>query len=91
VTEAWLRQYQVLPGRTHPMMNTSGSGGYLLTATKIYDDATANSTLIARNAQRKALRAAKLVAANGSAASAAISSNGMDVTGDTLDDAMDDG
>ncbi|KIO22383.1 hypothetical protein M407DRAFT_216590 [Tulasnella calospora MUT 4182] len=36
VTEAWLRQYQVLPGRTHPMMNMSGSGGYLLSAMKVY-------------------------------------------------------
>ncbi|KAG8907198.1 tRNA (adenine(58)-N(1))-methyltransferase non-catalytic subunit trm6 [Tulasnella sp. 417] len=54
VTEAWLRQYQVLPGRTHPMMNMSGSGGYLLSAMKVYDDETANSEWIARTAQRKA-------------------------------------
>ncbi|CAH1756353.1 7502_t:CDS:10 [Entrophospora sp. SA101] len=33
ITESWLRQYQVLPGRTHPFMSTSGGGGYLLTAT----------------------------------------------------------
>ncbi|KAG8891982.1 tRNA (adenine(58)-N(1))-methyltransferase non-catalytic subunit trm6, partial [Tulasnella sp. 403] len=49
ITEAWHRQYQVLPGRTHPMMNTSGSGGYLLSVTKVYDDATANSV----NARRR--------------------------------------
>ncbi|CAG8635317.1 522_t:CDS:2, partial [Dentiscutata heterogama] len=30
ITESWLRQYQVLPGRTHPSMSTSGGGGYLL-------------------------------------------------------------
>ncbi|KAI0322994.1 Gcd10p-domain-containing protein [Amylostereum chailletii] len=36
VTETWLRRYQVLPGRTHPMMTTSGSGGYLLHATRMY-------------------------------------------------------
>ncbi|KZV70983.1 Gcd10p-domain-containing protein [Peniophora sp. CONT] len=35
VTESWLRRYQVLPGRTHPTMVTSGSGGYLLHATKM--------------------------------------------------------
>jgi len=35
VTESWLRCYQVLPGRTHPTMSTSGSGGYLLSATKM--------------------------------------------------------
>ncbi|KAL6303984.1 Gcd10p-domain-containing protein [Sparassis latifolia] len=36
VSELWLRQYQVLPGRTHPMMNTSGSGGFILHAIKVY-------------------------------------------------------
>ena len=36
VTESWLRRYQVLPGRTHPTMVTSGSGGFLLHATKMY-------------------------------------------------------
>ncbi|TFK19974.1 Gcd10p-domain-containing protein [Coprinopsis marcescibilis] len=43
VTEAWLRQYQVLPGRTHPMMAMSGSGGFILHATKIYDDPSASA------------------------------------------------
>ncbi|KAI1295646.1 tRNA (adenine(58)-N(1))-methyltransferase non-catalytic subunit TRM6 [Halotydeus destructor] len=32
--ESWLRRYQVLPGRTRPEMNMSGSGGYILTGTK---------------------------------------------------------
>ncbi|KAJ6621065.1 Gcd10p family-domain-containing protein [Mycena sp. CBHHK59/15] len=36
VTEVWLRRYQVLPGRTHPTMNTSGSGGFILHAIKMY-------------------------------------------------------
>ncbi|KAF9650278.1 Gcd10p-domain-containing protein [Thelephora ganbajun] len=36
VTEAWKRKYQVLPGRTHPTMNMSGSGGYILHAFKMY-------------------------------------------------------
>ncbi|EIM92889.1 Gcd10p-domain-containing protein [Stereum hirsutum FP-91666 SS1] len=36
ITESWLRRYQVLPGRTHPTMVTSGSGGYLLHTTKVY-------------------------------------------------------
>ncbi|XP_072167915.1 tRNA (adenine(58)-N(1))-methyltransferase non-catalytic subunit TRM6-like [Diadema setosum] len=31
LTETWLRDYQVLPDRTHPMINMSGTGGYLLT------------------------------------------------------------
>ncbi|KZP25277.1 Gcd10p-domain-containing protein, partial [Athelia psychrophila] len=37
VSEAWLRRYQVLPGRTHPTMNTSGSGGFLFSVIKVYD------------------------------------------------------
>ncbi|KAF8204077.1 Gcd10p family-domain-containing protein [Pholiota molesta] len=41
VSETWLRRYQVLPGRTHPMMAMSGSGGFLCHATKIYDDPNA--------------------------------------------------
>ncbi|KJA28350.1 hypothetical protein HYPSUDRAFT_33713 [Hypholoma sublateritium FD-334 SS-4] len=41
VSESWLRRYQVLPGRTHPMMAMSGSGGFICHATKIYDDPSA--------------------------------------------------
>lgn len=36
VTESWLRHYQVLPGRSHPFMNMSGTGGFLLSALKVY-------------------------------------------------------
>lgn len=35
LTESWQRTYQVLPGRTHPMMTTSAMGGYLLHATRV--------------------------------------------------------
>ncbi|EIW86980.1 Gcd10p-domain-containing protein [Coniophora puteana RWD-64-598 SS2] len=35
ITESWSRRYQVLPGRTHPMMSTSGTGGFLLHAIKV--------------------------------------------------------
>lgn len=38
IVEGWLRQYQVLPGRTHPMMAMSGSGGYVLHTIKVFDD-----------------------------------------------------
>ncbi|KAL4070689.1 Gcd10p family-domain-containing protein [Scleroderma citrinum] len=38
VTEGWLRRYQVLPGRTHPTMNTTGSAGFLLHVIKVYAD-----------------------------------------------------
>ena len=30
LTESWLRDYQILPERTHPDIRISGSGGYLL-------------------------------------------------------------
>jgi tRNA (adenine-N(1)-)-methyltransferase non-catalytic subunit len=35
LTESWLREHQVLPSRTHPMMTTSGSGGYVLSAIRV--------------------------------------------------------
>lgn len=35
LSETWLRQYQVLPNRTHPEVNMSGGGGYILTGTKL--------------------------------------------------------
>lgn len=30
LADTWLREYQILPGRSHPNMYMSGSGGYLL-------------------------------------------------------------
>ncbi|XP_043201481.1 tRNA (adenine(58)-N(1))-methyltransferase non-catalytic subunit TRM6-like [Amphibalanus amphitrite] len=35
VTETWLRNYQVLPERTHPEINMSGGGGYILSGFKV--------------------------------------------------------
>jgi tRNA (adenine-N(1)-)-methyltransferase non-catalytic subunit len=35
LTDTWLREYQVLPGRSHPNMTMSQSGGYLLSGIKI--------------------------------------------------------
>ncbi|PPR01928.1 hypothetical protein CVT24_001267 [Panaeolus cyanescens] len=53
VTEAWLRRYQVLPGRTHPMMAMSGSGGFIMHTIKIYDDPNAQYALMQRRAKHK--------------------------------------
>ena len=36
LTESWLRDIQVLPGRSHPEVMMSGGGGYLLSG--IYVD-----------------------------------------------------
>lgn len=35
ISEPWLREYQVLPSRTHPRMQMSAFGGYILTGTRI--------------------------------------------------------
>ncbi|KAK9676125.1 hypothetical protein RND81_11G055900 [Saponaria officinalis] len=36
ILEPWLREYQVLPSRTHPRMQMSAFGGYVLCGTKIW-------------------------------------------------------
>ena len=35
LSDTWMRQYQVLEGRTHPSMNMTQSGGFILTGTKL--------------------------------------------------------
>ena len=35
LSEVWFREYQVLPERTHPTMQMSGSGGYILSGIKV--------------------------------------------------------
>lgn len=36
--ETWMREYQVLPSRTHPMMRMHGASGYILFGTKVNND-----------------------------------------------------
>ncbi|XP_042359863.1 tRNA (adenine(58)-N(1))-methyltransferase non-catalytic subunit TRM6 [Plectropomus leopardus] len=38
LTDTWLRHYQVLPNRTHPVLLMSGGGGYLLSGTTVATD-----------------------------------------------------
>uniref|UniRef100_UPI003AAF9180 tRNA (adenine(58)-N(1))-methyltransferase non-catalytic subunit TRM6 n=1 Tax=Centroberyx gerrardi TaxID=166262 RepID=UPI003AAF9180 len=38
LTDSWLRHYQVLPNRTHPVLLMSGGGGYLLSGTTVATD-----------------------------------------------------
>uniref|UniRef100_A0A673ZML5 tRNA (adenine(58)-N(1))-methyltransferase non-catalytic subunit TRM6 n=1 Tax=Salmo trutta TaxID=8032 RepID=A0A673ZML5_SALTR len=38
LTDSWIRHYQVLPNRTHPMLLMSGGGGYLLSGTTVATD-----------------------------------------------------
>jgi len=35
LTETWMRTYQVLPDRTHPMMNMEAASGYVLSGMKV--------------------------------------------------------
>ncbi|ORY20867.1 Gcd10p family-domain-containing protein [Naematelia encephala] len=53
LTESWTRTYQVLPGRTHPMMTTSATGGYLFYATKVIQSGTVPAATKSRFQQRK--------------------------------------
>ncbi|KAK2890348.1 tRNA (adenine(58)-N(1))-methyltransferase non-catalytic subunit TRM6 [Channa argus] len=38
LTDTWLRHYQVLPNRTHPVLLMSGGGGYVLSGTTVAMD-----------------------------------------------------
>ncbi|XP_008311454.1 tRNA (adenine(58)-N(1))-methyltransferase non-catalytic subunit TRM6 [Cynoglossus semilaevis] len=38
LTDTWLRHYQVLPNRTHPLLLMSGGGGYILSGTTVAVD-----------------------------------------------------
>lgn len=51
VSEPWLRRYQVLPGRTHPEMTTSASGGYILNAVRILDEDEADACVASMSEQ----------------------------------------
>ncbi|GAA6097883.1 tRNA (adenine(58)-N(1))-methyltransferase non-catalytic subunit TRM6 [Tachysurus ichikawai] len=44
LTDSWLRHYQVLPNRTHPVLLMSGGGGYLLSGITVSVDATTSGT-----------------------------------------------
>jgi hypothetical protein len=35
LSDTWMREYQVLEGRTHPSMNMTQSGGFVLVGTKL--------------------------------------------------------
>ncbi|KAG9102889.1 tRNA (adenine(58)-N(1))-methyltransferase non-catalytic subunit trm6 [Ceratobasidium sp. 370] len=76
VTESWHREYQVLPGRTHPHMNMPGAGGFILSAIKVYDAPGASSVLTHRKELRaKRRRLAEEKAAASSSGTAADDAN----------------
>eukprot|EP00958_Prasinococcus_capsulatus_P008243 scaffold790_cov387-Prasinococcus_capsulatus_cf.AAC.15 len=43
LSESWMREYQVLPQRTHPRMTMSGTGGYILSGTTLLRESAAVS------------------------------------------------
>jgi tRNA (adenine58-N1)-methyltransferase non-catalytic subunit len=66
--DTWMREYQVLPGRTHPAMNMSQCGGFLLTGCKlcpVYGHDSVNDSIlleeakIAMGGRRRKLRYSK--------------------------------
>lgn len=46
---SWFREYQVDPGRLHPLMNTSGSGGYLLVGLRVHGEDVIEGTVTKEN------------------------------------------
>ncbi|KAF9945353.1 tRNA (adenine(58)-N(1))-methyltransferase non-catalytic subunit trm6 [Mortierella alpina] len=86
LTESWLRKSQVLPGRTHPEMSTWGTGGSLLTATKVIDQpvqaALTKKERLAmekRNTEAKKLKRAREEAADSAASSPALADDAATV------------
>ena len=45
LAESWSREYQILPGRTHPRMQMHGTCGYILTGTTVVTSLTGNASL----------------------------------------------
>ncbi|KAF5199058.1 tRNA (adenine(58)-N(1))-methyltransferase non-catalytic subunit TRM6 [Thalictrum thalictroides] len=44
ISEPWLREYQVLPSRSHPFMQMSAFGGYILSGIKICNNEAQNQS-----------------------------------------------
>ncbi|XP_063079500.1 tRNA (adenine(58)-N(1))-methyltransferase non-catalytic subunit TRM6 [Engraulis encrasicolus] len=51
LTDSWLRHYQVLPNRTHPVLLMSGGGGYLLTGMTVATETDARPVKTATQAK----------------------------------------
>lgn len=60
ILEPWLRQYQVLPGRTHPTMNGIAHGGYLLHAVRVFDTPVVASAMAAGLSQARSRKKRRL-------------------------------
>ncbi|BGO90082.1 hypothetical protein NBRC10512_004020 [Rhodotorula toruloides] len=58
ITEPFLRQYQVLPGRTHPEMQGMSHGGYILSMIRVLENADAQAVGIGGRRGKKRSAAA---------------------------------
>ncbi|GAA5957545.1 hypothetical protein JCM21900_001631, partial [Sporobolomyces salmonicolor] len=56
IHEPFLRRYQVLPGRAHPEMQGMGSGGFLMTMTRVLENEGVNSVSWGRREKRRLLK-----------------------------------
>ncbi|KAF9984866.1 tRNA (adenine(58)-N(1))-methyltransferase non-catalytic subunit trm6, partial [Entomortierella chlamydospora] len=90
LTESWLRKSQVLPGRTHPEMSTWGSGGCLLTATRVLDQPVQaaltkreRAAMEKKNAEAKKLKREREESENNAASSSSSSSLSVEATPST--------
>jgi hypothetical protein len=83
LTESWLREYQVLPARTHPNMSMSASGGYVLSGTVVAPRSAALAGA-ERNVPSRALALAAAPGARAAPEAGADAADGLDGGGDPL-------
>jgi tRNA (adenine-N(1)-)-methyltransferase non-catalytic subunit len=56
ITESWMREHQAKKGRFHPLMSMSGSGGFLISAIRVYNNPNVqpiSSAIVANKLKRK--------------------------------------
>ncbi|KAM6906676.1 tRNA (adenine(58)-N(1))-methyltransferase non-catalytic subunit TRM6 [Lycodopsis pacificus] len=63
LADTWLRHYQVLPNRTHPLLLMSGGGGYLLSGTTVAVDRSKRA--VSQRAEEPAPKRLKVEDADG--------------------------
>ncbi|BGP14425.1 tRNA (adenine(58)-N(1))-methyltransferase non-catalytic subunit trm6 [Rhodosporidiobolus nylandii] len=94
IHEPFLRQYQVLPGRTHPEMQGMASGGFVLTCLRVLENEAANAAAFGRkkrkggNGERSAENAAKKAKVDVGAMAAGVADEAQEGTREEHGEAM---